>query len=981
MNTKLFKLNSIAASLGLSLGTVGLTLPAHAAEEQASESDVAEVIQVRGIRGSLIRAMDIKRSSSGVIDAISAEEMGKFPDTNLAESLGRITGVSISRSNGEGSQITVRGFGPDFNLIMLNGRQMPGTGYNRSYDLENLSPDGVSALELQKTARAETSTGGLGATVNIRTTKPLASPGLKYTVSAKAIHDTSVDTGSSITPQLSALYSNTFADNTIGVAVSLSHQERNFQQQSASISGWQIDQGLGDATGADAIDNRPDTVNENGETVKAGHTYLPRGMGYEINNFERTRSNGQITFQYAPTEDFTATLDYTASEAVTAEESMSFGVWFNYGGNIKSYELDENGTAIKFNEANNDYAHTARKGTTEVKARSIGLNLEWQATDDLHLELDYHDSSNETDNGADPGSQSSPFIIIAPNNLVSKTYDYSSGDFPQLELFWPDGELEAQPEDFDVTFAEYLREIGKSEIQQLQLNSEWVNPDYGILSNIRGGVAYTKQTLSGENYSSGQQGPVGYAGNQAIFPDSMFTRVALTDFLDEFASGGNNMTTNYYYDYDFDEAMTRTAAFFDDFSTDPMSGTATFDDLEEATTSAFLQTALVFDLFDKPADLNFGVRYEKTTVTSIVNQDRPEAIQWVSPTEWNLSFSDDTDSYSVDSDYDVILPMMDFKIELTDDFVARFSAGKSIARAPLDDLKATQSLSSRPKPGSRTGSSGNPGLLPYEATNIDLSFEYYYGDASYVSLGIFQKTVNDWIASLSTETEIDGLRDPLEGPRAEQAIADIRAANGNPTYSPEIEEIYQQIVDNGGADADGVITQSDDDPLAVWRVTQPLNYSDKKQTRGIEFALQHMFGDTGFGTGINVTLVDSDNTYDNDAVFETQTPLAGLSDSANFQGFYEKEGLSVKVTYSWRDGYLIGVGQDQGSSDNPPQYHEDFGQLDFSVNYDVTDNLAVSFEGVNLTNETERGYGRYEEQFLFARQYGARYIVGARYSF
>ena len=92
--------------------------------ESAANSDV-EVIQVKGIRGSLLRALDIKRDSAGVVDAISSEDMGKFPDTNLAESLQRISGVSIDRSNGEGARVTVRGFGPDFNLVTLNGRQMP----------------------------------------------------------------------------------------------------------------------------------------------------------------------------------------------------------------------------------------------------------------------------------------------------------------------------------------------------------------------------------------------------------------------------------------------------------------------------------------------------------------------------------------------------------------------------------------------------------------------------------------------------------------------------------------------------------------------------------------------------------------------------------------------------------------------------------------------------------------------------------------
>ena len=134
MKNTTFKKTQLATSMALLMGS-SFALPTYAQEADAElqpEGEV-EVIQVSGIRGSMIRSMDLKRSSSGVVDAISAEELGKFPDTNLAEALQRITGVTISRSNGEGSQITVRGFGPEFNLVTLNGRQMPGTGFTRSF--------------------------------------------------------------------------------------------------------------------------------------------------------------------------------------------------------------------------------------------------------------------------------------------------------------------------------------------------------------------------------------------------------------------------------------------------------------------------------------------------------------------------------------------------------------------------------------------------------------------------------------------------------------------------------------------------------------------------------------------------------------------------------------------------------------------------------------------------------------------------------
>ncbi len=165
-----------------------------------------------------------------------------------------------------------------------------------------------------------------------------------------------------------------------------------------------------------------------------------------------------------------------------------------------------------------------------------------------------------------------------------------------------------------------------------------------------------------------------------------------------------------------------------------------------------------------------------------------------------------------------------------------------------------------------------------------------------------------------------------------------------------------------------------------WNITRPFNAPDTKTVNGIELALQHLIGESGFGFGVNATFVDGDVEFDVDNLSQ-QTPLTGLSDSANFQAFYEKHGLSVKITYAWRDEYLLGVGQDQGSSDNPPQFAKEFGQWDMSVNYDVTERFTVFFEGINLNNETEQAFGRYEEQFLYAREYGPRYAAGVRYSF
>ena len=171
------------------------------------------------------------------------------------------------------------------------------------------------------------------------------------------------------------------------------------------------------------------------------------------------------------------------------------------------------------------------------------------------------------------------------------------------------------------------------------------------------------------------------------------------------------------------------------------------------------------------------------------------------------------------------------------------------------------------------------------------------------------------------------------------------------------------------------LTPTSADPLMIRNITAPEN------VYGIELAIQHLIGETGFGFGVNGTLVEGDVEYDVNDFYAEQTPLTGLSNSANAQAFYEKDGLSVKFTYAWRDAFFSGSGQDGGSADNPPNFTKEYAQLDMSVNYDINHNFTVFFEGINLTNATEEGYGRYEEQFMFAREYGQRYALGMRYSF
>src|SRR5690606_34871451 len=202
MNHKLKKFRSRA--MFTVVGGMIVVNPAFA--QDAQDATQLDAVQVTGIRNSLSQAMDIKRDSAGVVDAISAEDIGRFPDTNLAESLQRITGISIERRDGEGAQVTARGFGPQFNMVTLNGRQLPGAdafgaagqvaiggvdGGTRAFNFAQLASEAVSGLEVYKTSQAQVPSGGIGATINILTDRPFNHTGVVASAGAKLVSDQS----------------------------------------------------------------------------------------------------------------------------------------------------------------------------------------------------------------------------------------------------------------------------------------------------------------------------------------------------------------------------------------------------------------------------------------------------------------------------------------------------------------------------------------------------------------------------------------------------------------------------------------------------------------------------------------------------------------------------------------------------------------------------------------------------------------------
>jgi TonB-dependent receptor len=992
-----FNKTKLATSLSLILGA-SVALPSYAAPEE-QENEI-EVIEVKGIRGSLVKAMDIKRNANGVVDAINAEDMGKFPDTNLAESLQRITGVSIDRDNGEGSKVTVRGFGPDYNVVTLNGRQMPTANINdtsasdsRSFDFANLASEGVSAVEVYKTGRADVATGGIGSTINLVTIKPLAIGEEKASIGVKAVHDTSTEDGSNITPEISALYSNTYADGKFGVAITAVRQERDSGSARAGIdNGWRPQTGgVGDWG---SVGNGPNQINvpADGVTYAAPHNVL-----YGFSENERTRTNGQLTLQYRPVENFTATFDYTYSKLEEELNQNIHSVWMslNYAGEPTGSEwTDANGDNVAAPifihdiDGPSDLVSQVEKSAKVNENKSAGLNLEYLVNDNLSFTLDFH--SSEAESKPDSIYGNSNTIQLATWTRAETKVDFSSG-FPVVEVVFPDGTPGLTPEGVMTTGTSFRNSYMKSEIDQIQLDGSYIF-DTGIVESVDFGVGFNK--VENRNAFGRAERPNWGGTGSPDDIDDQFLLDSMDTMVDRFDNlpGDKSNMINQFWAVDFDTIADLVGNLYGDPS-DPVAwpcGTQicapsefeTDRRTEEESISAYVKANMSFEIADRPANLVVGLRYEQTDVTSKTLLPEITAIGWVSTNEFQI-VRGDAQFFTDEGDYDYLLPSVDFDIEVADDMILRASYSQTITRPGYGNLTAGSELNEVRNVDNGRGSRGNVGLEPLESDNIDLSFEYYYDEGSYASIGYFRKDVENVIGTRDIIEQPYAATSPVEGARYEEAVA---ATGGNPADSAAIRAYLAAnyadgqyvIVDPGGDPVKNQIWghPTENNPLSV-NFTQPYNQGSNT-VDGFEFAIQHLFGDSGFGAIVNYTIVDSDVEYDNADHGDENTPLLGVSDSYNIVGFYDKDGIQVRLAYNWRDDFLQGLNDGQGSN---PVYVEDYGQLDANISYSYNENLTIFVEGINLTDEYTRSYGRHSLMVRNIQQMGPRYNAGVRYTF
>ncbi len=976
-----FRRSRLAAACALTLAGAASV---HA-QQAAAPAPAGQVVEITGIRKSLETSLELKRDGQGVVDGISSEDMGKFPDTNLAESLQRISGVSIDRSIGEGSRVTVRGVGPDFNLVLLNGRQMPassiadtGASNSRAFDFGNLASEAVAGIEVYKTSRASSPTGGIGATINIKTARPLDNPGLNGSFGFKGVVDTSNSrlpstmAGKEFTPEVSGIYSQTFADGKFGVAVSASYQERDLGYNQAAVGGgWIVARGNAGALANASTANPADITNK----PKADDLYsLPQNLIYSVNGVQRQRTNGQLTLQFAPTKEIRATLDYTYSELKLQTKRNELSAWFNFGPSSSSWTDGPIASPNFYSETLGPGTSPLRRGLSDIamagadyatknENKSTGLNVTWKPSDKLKFEFDVHSSTAES--GADSPYGSNNALGTASFNRGTTAVDFTR-DFPVLSIY--DSPL--NPAFNKVTGSSFRNSYMKSAVDQAQLKGQFKLDD----SKLDFGLSLNK-VKNRSAFSNVQQDDWG--GNQsnvADFPDSVWRADQIRPYFSQISGSGNPSLYNQFFTWDFKTVRDLAAAARGDQAIFlPSSDFTTDRRVVEKSQSAFLQYTKDWDMA-MPMRTSLGVRYEQTDVTSTALVPVAIGVNWTAANEYPIQFAGSPGFTTLKGDYKHLLPSLDFDIDVTKDIKARASYGESIGRPGWGDIQGGQTLNALARVDGGTGQQGNPALKPLKSKNFDLSFEWYYAKGSYAALGYFQKQISNYIGVTQIDATPFNLKTPVTGAFWNAAVA-ARCATADPVCIREY--IFDTYDGRFGVNrATGVIPGQPGDPVMNFRITAPANQK-AASLDGLELNVQHMFGRSGFGVSANYTFVNSGLKYDDNSVGE-QFALEGLSNSANLVAFYEDAKWSVRGAYNWRDKFLSGRFDGKGPN---PVYTEAYGQLDINASYKLTEKFTVHAEVINANDGVQRLHGRAKQQVLYVTQTGPRYMFGANYKF
>ncbi|RZT91967.1 TonB-dependent receptor [Rivibacter subsaxonicus] len=944
----------------------------------AAAPKALDTVEVTGIRASLESALNVKRNEIGIVDVIKAQDVAKFPDTNLAESLQRIPGVVIDRDAGEGRNITVRGLGSDFTRVRINGIEALTTtggtdssgGANRSrgFDFNVFAAELFNSITVRKSSSADVDEGSLGSTVDLQTSRPFDFKGLTALASVQGRYN---DLSGNTDPRMAFLLSDTFADNRVGVLVSGAYSKRRIYEEGFSTVRWDNGASSGgfcSPTGAtpanpattattcgpaaQGVPRVPGTA-ENIDAYNLArdpanfHPRLPR-YGRLTHEQDRLGLTGAIQFRPLDDTKFTFDMLYAKLDATRQEDflqAISFSRSASQGGkpqtSVLSTGYDGSGSLLHGLYNGVDIRAESRYDELSTTFRQPSLMLEQNIGESVKLTARVGRADSKFRN---PIQTTTTLDALNVNGYaidfrgsdrlpaITYPFDVSQPGGPLTIVGVPQVASGTQPATIPNTTSSEIRirpqgTDNRTDVAQVDLAWDAIPEAF----TLKGGISNKKFTFNTYEFRRVNQ-------NDTIFAPPAGTSVAdLTTMVTGFGQGQNlpaGTPTSWVipnlqaiaqaYDIYCNCIKSGPAGGPGDFTLSSITnGNARGNNrsVTEKDTGGYLMGEFEVKPWGTPLRGNLGLRYVKTRQVATGYQATGGGT-----------------AVTVENDYDDWLPALNLSANVMPDVIVRFGAAKVMARPQLGNLNPGGTISTT---GNLSVTSGNPLLEPFRATTVDGSFEWYFARTGFLGLGLFHKNIGTYIQTLRTTMPFSATGLPM--------------SLLPPNFTGEEE----------------------------FQVTTPINTPGGK-LNGIELNYQQPFTflptwGKNFGTLLNYTYVKSQIEYVVSPTSSTTITddLLNLSPhSANATLYYDDGKFSARVSLAYRQSYLTRV---PGQNNNDVEGKNSTRNVDAQVSYKINDNLEVVLEGVNLTNQANDQFvSRARNDVVVNHVTGREFLFGVR---
>lgn len=926
---RMFRPTAIACAVSLLVATGA----AQAQDSAEAASQDAQTVVVSGFRASLMKAQALKQNSSSIVEAVSAEDIGKLPDTSIAESLARIPGLAGERVAGRTSGISVRGFKEDYVGTTLNGRELLGIGDNRGVEFDLYPAEIMSGVVVYKAPDATLSTMGIGGTVDLRTTRPLDAK-------ASTTVNASYEKGSlkSNNPdyknrgyRFAFSDSRHFANDTVGLAIALAKTNSPTQSEEMGVWGYNANPNFGNALTPSGTTVYSHSSKLTRDTASAVLQFKPSNavniafdallINFRDQGIKRGLQQNLPDGTIGPVDNGVAQSGHSGpfNTVLRADPTDKKGTLRTYGVNMKLAVNDQ--WQVKFDMAHSDTTKSDQTGESYAGVGRPGLSTTGGGTtrDWAVTPTGLMFSNNSTD--------------FADYNLVRlagpQAWGGSLAPIPDLQTSVSGNPLVgyAQAQDGfvnDAVFDEYLNTVRLEATRKL---------DFGWVNAINFGMFYSDHKKSKDNH--GYFLTANTWPNDGPIPESARRGVAdlawagLGQIVAYDAQGLLNSST--YRRWDAQQ-----------LESDRLGDTYT---VKEKITTFFAKADFEGKLGSVNTFGNAGLQFINTrqSSTGYTGLTGADLFVQATPVEGGAN-------------YNKVLPSLNVNFEVAENQMVRFAASKAISRARIDYLKPGGNVKFRqnvnevtqtdPARGPWLSNTGNPTLRPNEVNQLDLAHEWYFAKDGYVSVGGFYKDIVNWS-------------------RSGQEVVDYAQY-----YIPG----YHQ-----GVGTDGTVYT----PGTFKGINTFYEGGLKGKVNGLEvaatlpFRMIHKSLD-GFGVVANASL--------NNGHLDDGADIPGLSKHAyQLTAFYEMGGFSARIAGTRRSEFLSEARA--GSNTLAPANRKALTLWDAQVSYDFSASsyqqlkgLRVSFQAQNLSKQNDATVDTASGQVTQYNRYGARYQLSLKYS-